>query len=186
MRRTEMRSLVENHKELAAMKRMPGPTTFGLIFSLCLLWVAAVPVFAGDYEALKDQKSVKAVFDIRNSNPDVTAMYLRLIHQAYQDKNIREVSQTPEFVLVFIGPPVKFVSKNMDGFSPEEKKTLAEIATLLSTMSKEGIRLEICMLAAQAFGVDAKSILPEFTRVNSGYISLIGYQGRGYSLVPIY
>jgi intracellular sulfur oxidation DsrE/DsrF family protein len=53
-------------------------------------------------------------------------------------------------------------------------------------MSKEGIKLEICMLAAQAFGVDAKSILPEFTRVNSGYISLIGYQGRGYSLVPIY
>jgi intracellular sulfur oxidation DsrE/DsrF family protein len=176
----------ESHEELAAMKRKPGLKIFGLIFSLCLMWVAAVPVSAGDYEALKDQKSVKAVFDIRNSDPAVTAIYLRLIHQAYQDKSIREVSQTPEFVLVFIGPPVKFVSKNMDGFSPEEKKTLAEIATLLSTMSKEGIKLEICMLAAQAFGVDAKSILPEFTKVNSGYISLIGYQGRGFSLVPIY
>jgi intracellular sulfur oxidation DsrE/DsrF family protein len=178
--------LAENHEEVATMNRKPGAATFGFIFSLYFLWVAAVPAFAGDYEALKDQKSVKAVFDIRNNNPDVTAMYLRLIHQAYQDKNILEVSQTPEFVLVFIGPPVKFVSTNMDGFSPEEKKTLAEIATLLSTMSKEGIKLEICMLAAQAFGVDAKTILPEFTRVNSGYISLIGYQGRGFSLVPIY
>lgn len=168
------------------MKRQPVSKALGLIISLCLLLVAAVPALAGDYEALKDQKSVRAVFDIRNSNPDVTAMYLRLIHQAYQDKNIREVSQTPEFVLVFIGPPVKFVSKNRDGFSPEEKKTLADIATLLSTMSKEGVKLEICMLAAQAFGVEPNSILPEFTRVNSGYISLIGYQGRGFSLVPIY
>ena len=168
------------------MKSQPDPKSFGLIISLCLLLVTAVPAFAGDYEALKDQKSVRAVFDIRNGSPEVTAIYLRLIHQAYQDKNIREVSQTPEFVLVFIGPPVKFVSKNTDGFSPEEKKSLAEIAALLSTMSKEGVKLEICMLAAKAFGVEPNSILPEFTRVNSGYISLIGYQGRGFSLVPIY
>jgi uncharacterized protein len=157
-----------------------------LILSLCFLWVSAVPVLAGDYEALKDQKSIKAVFDIRNNNPDVTAMYLRLIHQTYKDKNILEVSQTPAFVLVFIGPPVKFVSKNMEGFSPDEKKTLAEIAALLSAMSKDGIRFEICMIAARAFGVDPKSILPEINQINNGYISLIGYQGRGFSLIPVY
>jgi intracellular sulfur oxidation DsrE/DsrF family protein len=168
------------------MKAKIDSKTRLLFFSLCFLWITAFPVFAGDYEALKDQKSVKAVFDIRNNNPDVTAMYLRLIHQTYKDKNILEVSQTPVFVLVFIGPPVKFVSKNLEGFSPEEKKTLAEIAALISAMSKDGIKLEICMLAARAFSVDPKSILPEITQINNGYISLIGYQGRGFSLVPVY
>jgi len=168
------------------MKGKIDSKTRWLFFSLCFLWISAVPVFAGDYEALKDQKSVKAVFDIRNSSPDVTAMYLRLIHQTYKDKNILEVSQAPAFVSVFIGPPVKFVSKNMEGFSPEEKKTLTEIAALISAMAKDGIKLEICMLAARAFGVDPKSILPEITQINNGYISLIGYQGRGFSLVPVY
>jgi uncharacterized protein len=157
-----------------------------LIFSLCFLWASVVPVVAGDYEALKDQKSVQAVFDFRNNNPSVTAMSLNLIHQTYKDKNLLEVSKTPNFVLVFIGPSVKFVSKNMEGFTPEEKKTLAEIAALISTMSKDGIKLEICLIAARVFGVDPKSILPEITQISNGYISLIGYQGRGFSLVPIY
>jgi uncharacterized protein len=168
------------------MKRKTDSIILCLIFSLWFFWVTAFSVVAGDYEALKDQKSVKAVFDIRNSNPGVTAMYLRLIHQTYKDKSILEVSQTPAFVVVFIGPPVKFVSKNMEGFSPEEKKTLAEIAALISAMSKDGIKLEICMLAAKAFEVDPKSILPEITQINNGYISLIGYQGQGFSLVPVY
>lgn len=168
------------------MKRTPVSRTIGLLFSLCLLWVVAVPALAGDYEGLKGLQSFKAVFDLRNNNPATTAMYLNLIHQTYRDKDVLAVSQKPSFTIVFIGPPVKFVSKSMEGFSPEEQKVLAEIATLVSAMSKDGIKLEICMIAARAFGVDSKSILPEITQINNGYVSLIGHQANGFSLVPIY
>jgi hypothetical protein len=68
------------------------------------------------------------------------------------------------------------VSKNLEGFSPEEKKTLVEMASLVSAMAKDGIRFEICMIAARAFGVDSKSILPKINQIHSGYISLIGYR----------
>ena len=150
------------------------------------MWGTVFSVYAEDYESLKGLKSFKAVFDFRNSDPTTTAMYLKLIHQTYKDKSVLEVSDKPDFVLVFIGPPVKFVSKNMEGFSPEERKVLAEIAALISALSKDGIKLEICMIAARAFVVDSKSILPEITQINNGYISLIGYQGNRFSLVPIY
>ena len=53
-------------------------------------------------------------------------------------------------------------------------------------MVKSGIRLEICLVAAQVFGVDPGSVLPEIKQVGNGWISLIGYQARGYSLVPAY
>jgi intracellular sulfur oxidation DsrE/DsrF family protein len=53
-------------------------------------------------------------------------------------------------------------------------------------MSKEGIRFEICMVAVKVFGVEASSILPEIKQVHNGWISLIGYQAKGYSLVPVY
>jgi hypothetical protein len=53
-------------------------------------------------------------------------------------------------------------------------------------MSKAGIKMEICLAAANVLGVDPASILPEIKRVGNGRISLIGYQANGYSLVPVY
>jgi len=36
------------------------------------------------------------------------------------------------------------------------------------------------------FGVDTASILPEIKHVPNGWISLIAYQAKGYSIVPVY
>lgn len=168
------------------MKRTPGSKIVTFVFSLCLALVVALPALAGDYEGLKGLQSFKAVFDLRNGDPATIAMYLNLIHQTYTDKDVLAVSQKPSFTIVFIGSPVRFASKNIKGFSPEEQKKAAEIATLVSTMSKDGIKFEICMIAARAFGVEPKTILPEITQIGNGYVSLIGHQANGFSLVPIY
>ena len=157
-----------------------------LFLSFCFLLVAATNVLSAEYESLKGLKSIKAVFDVRIGDPKSAALHLKLIHQTFKDKNIRTVSKKPAFVIVFIGPSVKLISKNKEGFSPEEQKILDEIATTISGMSKEGVKLEICLVAANVFGVDPASVLPEIKRVGNGWISLIGYQAKGYSLVPAY
>jgi hypothetical protein len=46
--------------------------------------------------------------------------------------------------------------------------------------------LEICLVAAQVFGVDPASILPGIKHVPNGWISLIGYEVKDNSLVPAY
>lgn len=69
---------------------------------------------------------------------------------------------------------------------PEEQKSHQQIADIISGMSKAGIRVEVCLYAAKVFGVEPASILPEIQRVGNGWISEIGYQTRGYSLVPVY
>jgi hypothetical protein len=38
----------------------------------------------------------------------------------------------------------------------------------------------------KVFGVEPTSILAEIEQVGNGWISEIGYQARGYSLVPVY
>ena len=53
-------------------------------------------------------------------------------------------------------------------------------------MSEDGIKLEICQLAAYAFGVDINAIVPGLLLVTNGWISLIQYQAQGYSLIPVY
>ncbi len=108
------------------------------------------------------------------------------MHQTYKDKDLMAIDKKPAFVVVFIGPSVKLISKNREGFSPEDQAALAEIAATISEMSKDGIKLEMCLVAAKVFGVDPATVLPEIKAVPNGWISEIGYQARGYSLVPAY
>jgi intracellular sulfur oxidation DsrE/DsrF family protein len=52
-------------------------------------------------------------------------------------------------------------------------------------MAKDGVKFEICLIAVKYAGIEPSSILPEIKQVGNGWISVIGYQARGYSLVPI-
>jgi len=168
------------------MKSESRTIILNLILSTCLAFVAATHGFAEEYEALKGLKSIKAVFDVRISNPKSAALHLKLIHDTYKDKNIMAVTKKPAFVVIFIGPSVKLISKNKEGFSPEEQKVLDEIANSISKMSKDGMKVEICLVAANIFGVDPGSVLPSIKHVPNGWVSLIGYEAKGYSLVPAY
>jgi len=141
---------------------------------------------AATYESLAGMKSIKAIFDVRAGNAKSAAMQLKLIHDTYKDQSIRAVSKKPSFFVAFMGPAVKLISKDKQGFSAEDQKAMEEIAQTVQAMAKDGIKLEVCDFAVKAFGGDPASILPEIKHVPNGWISLIGYQAKGYSIVPVY
>jgi intracellular sulfur oxidation DsrE/DsrF family protein len=141
---------------------------------------------AATYESLAGMKSVKAIFDVRAANAKSAAVQIKLIHDTYKDQGIRAVSKKPLFVVAFMGPSVKLLSKDKQGFSAEDQKLMDDIAQTVQAMAKDGIKLEVCDFASKVFGVDPASILPEIKHVPNGWISLIGYQARGYSIVPVY
>jgi intracellular sulfur oxidation DsrE/DsrF family protein len=51
-------------------------------------------------------------------------------------------------------------------------------------VKKDGIKLEVCIAAVERLGVDESTLLPEITKVRNGWISSIGYQQKGYALIP--
>ena len=161
-------------------KMMPLLNLFIVISLLCVVST----VSGEEYKSMKDIKSVKVVFDERESNPKNAAFHLTGIHQTY--KELAAMRKNPVFVVVFIGPSVKLISKNREGFSPEDLKSLDEIAITISAMAKDGINFEMCLVAAKFFNVDPASVLPEIKGVGNGWIPIIGYQAQGYSLVPVY
>jgi len=168
------------------MKRESRTIMVSLFFSICLSYVVVANGFCEEYEALKGLKSIKAVFDVRINNPKSAALNLKLVHDTYKDNKIMAVAKKPAFVVIFIGPSVRLISKKKEGFSPEEQKALDEIAATISEMSKDGIKLEICLFATKVFNVDPASVLPGIKHVPNGWVSLIGYEAKGYSLVPAY
>ena len=168
------------------MKSVLKAIMISLLLSACLTFVAVTLGWGEEYEALQGLTSINAVFDVRISNPKSAALHLKLVHDTYKDRNILAVTNKPTFVVIFMGPSVKLISKNREGFSLEEQKILDEIATTISEMSGDGIKLEICLFAAKVFGIDPASVLPGIKQVPNGWISLMGYESKGYSLVPAY
>ena len=167
------------------MKKSAKITIMSVFLTVCLITVTAGDICSEEYSALKGLKSVKAVFDFELGNPQSALIHLQAIHQTFKDKNIWMGKKKPDIAVVFIGPSVKLVSKNRGDFSADDQKILNEFASTISAMAKDGIKFEICLIAAKVFGVEPSSILPEIKQVGNGWISLIGYETRGYALVPV-
>lgn len=138
-----------------------------------------------DTAALGDLKVGKGVFLIDFTNPKKTAFYLDVIRGTHAGMKAQGVE--PDFVLVFIGQTVAYLSTQpSDELMLEFGKELREIAGHVAALHALGVRMEVCAVATRVFGVDNEKILPEMHVVGDGFISLIGWQSQGYKLVPIF
>jgi len=167
------------------MKRASGISVVTVMLAACLLVATAGTGFGEEYPALKGLKSVKAVFGFEMANPQSALLHLQVIQQTFRDKNIRAGKNKPEIAVVFYGPSVKLASRNRNAFAEADRKIVEEYAGTVAAMAKEGVKFEICLIAMKLLGVDPSSLLPEVKPVGNGWIAVIGYQARGYSLVPV-
>ena len=153
-----------------------------LIAAIVLLFAAADAV-AGEYRAMQGVETTDTVFDFRIGDPALALGHLNLIHTMKDDPGMVKNGAQPDIVLVFIGPSVKLVSTDRSGFDAQARKTLDKLSDKISGMKKDGIRFEICMHAVAAYGVDPETIMPEIEKVKNGWVSLVGYQQKGYAVI---
>ncbi len=165
--------------------------TFQRLLILCmLLFVPLLPAQAAtapinDAAALQGVKEGKGVFLIDFSDPKKTAFYLEIIRGTHAGMTRQGVK--PDFVIVYIGPTVRFLStKPDDELELEQGDALKAVAEQVKELNKLGVRQEICAIATRVFKVPNETILPGLTLVGDGFISLIGWQTQGYKLVPLF
>lgn len=165
------------------MKRM----VVQLVLAVCLAMVA-VPVIGVekaplDRVALQGVKVGKGLFDINLSDAQKLPLYLGVIKETYAGLKAQGVK--PDFVVAFRGTAVKLVSSERANLSAEQKEALLEADALIKELAKAGVRFEACAVATRLFGVENENILPQVKVVGNTFISLIGYQSKGYALIPI-
>ena len=158
----------------------------GLVLALCVAFAGIPTASAGDYQSLKGVDTMKVVFDMRDANLKTAAIHLKLILDTFHDAAVRKISDQPDFVVIFMGASVNLLNTNRDGLSVDDRALLDGISTIITQMGKDGIKLEVCLVAVQVMNLDPASIMPELTKVDNGWISLIGYETNGYALVPVY
>lgn len=144
----------------------------------------AIPI--NDADALRGVSTGKGVFLLNLAEPERMSRYLRLIlessHRGMAQQNVK-----PDFVLVFIGPGVRFLSTQPDKALAEKyDNALKVIAESVRKLKAAGVKMEVCSVANEVYGVANDQVLPEVKVVRDGFVSVIGYQAKGYGLVPVF
>ena len=156
-----------------------------LLCSLALLAFTAVPALAGEYAALTGVKGLDSVFDVSVSSAAKAVVTFPAIRGVYLDQEVRGLPAAPRTVIVFHGGAVKLVSTETTGVDKADQESLDKVVAMIRQFKKDGVKLEVCMYAVKALDIDPATILPEVDKVGNGFISVLGYQAQGYSLVSI-
>lgn len=137
-----------------------------------------------DYsEALKGVENPKTLFDINVTTAPKLELYLGVIKMTYDD--ISRQGYEPDMVMAFRGGSVRLINSEIWSFSEEDQLSLRKSAALISELIQLGIKVEACSIATNLFKVDNSTLLPGVKVVGNTFVSLTGYQNKGYALVPI-
>ena len=164
--------------------------TLGMLFLLCSLSympvTQAAPPDTGlkDTEALRDLKVAKGVFMLDVKDPGRMAHVLKVIEET--GESIAKQNVKPELIVVVVGRSVAFLTKDRRGISYTDQRAVSEVQDMIGKLKKSGVRIEACGIALHGMDVAPAALIPQVTAVGDGYISAIGYQAKGYQLVPVY
>ena len=158
------------------------PLLLILIFGLLTVSSHAAAAI-NNSDAIQGQKTSKALFDINLTKAGELDLYLQVIAQTHDDL----ISQglDPDFIIAFRGASVRLVSSDIWMFEEKDQEKLKNSAKHLKALKEKGVRLEACNIATTLFKVDNNSVLNEIKIVGNTFVSLIGYQNQGYSIIPI-
>ncbi len=157
----------------------------GIIFVVVVFSAVNSPAMAQTYRSLEGVRGLDVVYDFRITDPKVAALFLKLIHDTYLDKDIRDMTRSPGFVVVVNGGAVKLVARNQPGYSTEDRMYIDEIAGRIVQMVEDGIRFEGCLKAAEIFGVDHSLFISEINKIKNAWISIAGYQAQGFAALSL-
>jgi len=154
-----------------------------LILSVLMMAATAFAQGPDDSDALKGVTSGKALFDINLGKAESVPLYLQVIGMTHQ--GLVKQGVTPEFVVAFRGPSVQFITGKAHAKDGNQAVIFEQIAAKISELKAMGVTFEACAIATNLFQIDNATVLPEIKVVGNTFISLIGYQAKGYGTIPI-
>jgi len=147
--------------------------------------VKRFPVFLGVLAAFASAQEYRAVFDCSASDPRYILSRFALIEKTKQ--MIEKRGDTVRFAVTMHSGCAKAASQNADYLVPEEEAVyIVKAQESLERLSKTGkVELVVCAIALEGNGIDREDVLPFLRISENSYIDTIGYQNRGYALMPL-
>lgn len=154
---------------------------FAAVFALATMAQAATPE---DKEALGGLKEAKVIFDITTGNAKKLLGRLDLIEET-RDGMVKQ-GVTPRIVLAVRGPASLLIQRDESRIKPEDLPVAKKIWEKIQAMSKDtSYQMDQCAVANRFLKIKNEDTIPEFHIVGNSWISLTGYQNKGYAYIPI-
>lgn len=158
---------------------------------LLIVWsTTAVLLLAGlsqagehDYRSISGLEKTRAYFDLKVGTPDKLLMRLKQIKETYEQISANDVKA--DFVIGFRGKASYFVTKGDDYVFEDEVGAKKEVYERIRKFKEQGLLVEQCRVAAELHDIDPRDVIENVDVVPNGYVSIIGYQAKGYSYVPM-
>lgn len=153
-----------------------------LITALALLTFLSQPIssFALDDKlAFSGLTSTRAIYDVRSNDEKKLQFIFKVIRDTYDGATQQGVKQTT--IVSMRGPTVRLLVRERQG----DKILQQETVGLINELTERDIRLEACGYALNLFGLEPEDLYAGVHAVGNSLNSVIGYQTRGYALVPM-
>jgi intracellular sulfur oxidation DsrE/DsrF family protein len=132
---------------------------------------------------LKGLDKIQVYFDVNVKDDNLLAYRMELV-----DQTIRQMAQSGvevAAVIGFRGGASRFITADDHYVLAEEMANKKKIQDWVVYFSDRGTVIEQCAIAAEIHQIELQDFLPEVKVVGNGYISMAGYQTRGYALIPM-
>ncbi len=158
-------------------------TFFATLFTL-LFTLGANAAELNDRHALDGVKTGKALFDIATGNPNAMVTTLDIIGETIDD--LKRYGVKPEIVIAFRGPAVRFLTGDSSRIPPEHAAAAMELSARIEQLAARGVRIEVCGITMRMMKMDSATLVKGVQPVANTFNSLIGYQAKGYALIPVF
>ena len=153
-----------------------------LISALTLLALLSQPStsFAlDDTLAFSGLTSTRSIYDVRSNDEKKLQFIFKVIRDTYDEATQQGVKQTT--LDSMRGQTVRSLDRVRQG----DKVLQQETVGLINDLAQRNIRLEACGYALNLFGVEPEDLYADIHAVGNSLNSLVGYQTKGYALVPM-
>jgi intracellular sulfur oxidation DsrE/DsrF family protein len=155
-----------------------------MIFTLGSLSTAAASQAGFDNSrSLDGVKKASVYFDVSLKDDELLVFRMDLLDRTI--KMLEESGLEVSAVIGIRGHASRFITKDDNYVLDEQIDNKKKIQEWVKRLSEQGVVIEQCAIAADMLEISTDDFLPQVTIVGNGYISLVGYQAQGYSVVPM-
>jgi hypothetical protein len=128
-------------------------------------------------------REMKVAFDVTDGNPQVLLAKLTVIDLTR--KQLIESGVTPKMVIAFRGDASYYTQTNLSMIKEADRADAIAVAAKLRELRKaDGVEaLEQCNVPLASRKLKPADLMQEVKLVPNGWISLVGYQEKGYSYI---
>ena len=157
------------------------------LLTIGIVGCLTVPAVAGSNQnngnALNGLNSALVYFDVSLKDDNLLVFRMELLDKTI--KQIEDAGLEVSTVVGFRGGASRFITRDEHYVLEEEISNKKKIQDWVKRFSERGIVIEQCAIAADIHDIPHGDFMEEVTVVGNGYVSLVGYQAQGYSVVPM-